>query len=124
VTDLVVDSQVDVNLMIHTHKEYLMKIVNELLFNAKKFTANGQVLLRTQTVGAKLQIIVEDNGPGIPLVYRKKIFTQFSKINSFSVGLGLGLSISKHFAVLLGGDLWLDDAYEDGARFVLEIPIK
>jgi signal transduction histidine kinase len=124
VTDLVVDSRIDENMVVHTHKEYLMKIVNELLFNAKKFTANGQVLLRTQTVGAMLQIIVEDQGPGIPLVYRKKIFTQFSKINSFSVGLGLGLSISKHFAVLLGGDLWLDDAYEDGARFVLEIPIK
>ena len=124
VADLQVESHVDESLTLRTHKEYLMKIIHELLFNAKKFTTNGQVLLRVKKSGKKLQFIVEDKGPGIPLVYRKRLFTQFSKINSFSVGLGLGLSISKQFSVLLGGDLWLDDSYEDGARFVLEIPVK
>ena len=124
VSDLQVDSYVNDEMQVRTNKEYLMKILNELLFNAKKFTTNGQVMLRVKTAGLMLQFIVEDHGPGIPFAYRSRIFTQFSKINSFSVGLGLGLSISKQFAVMLGGDLWLDDQYDEGARFVLEIPIK
>ena len=60
---------------------------------------------------------------GIPQSYRQQIFTQFSKFNTFSEGLGLGLSISKQFSVLLGGNLWLDTEYTEGARFVLEVPL-
>jgi signal transduction histidine kinase len=115
---------VDDSLTVLTHKDYLMKILNELLYNAKKFTTNGWVKLKVQDNGEAILFSVEDKGPGIAESYRQQIFTQFSKFNTFSEGLGLGLSISKQFAHLLGGDLWLDTEYKLGARFVLEIPLN
>ena len=123
-SDLQVETLVDDSLTVLTHKDYLLKILNELLYNAKKFTTDGWVKLRVQDNGDAVMFSVEDKGPGIAESYRQQIFTQFSKFNSFSEGLGLGLSISKQFATLLGGDLWLDTDYAPGARFVLEIPIK
>ena len=123
-SDLQVETLVDDNLTVLTHKDYLMKILNELLYNAKKFTTNGWVKLKVQDNGDAVLFSVEDKGPGIAESYRQQIFTQFSKFNTFSEGLGLGLSISKQFARLLGGDLWLDTDYTLGARFVLEIPLK
>ena len=123
-SDLQVETLVDDSLTFHTHKDYLLKILNELLFNAKKFTTDGWVKLRVQDNGQAIRFFVEDKGPGIAESYRQQIFTQFSKFNTFSEGLGLGLSISKQFAHLLGGDLWLDTDYKLGARFVLEIPLK
>ena len=123
-SDLQVETLVDDSLTVLTHKDYLMKILNELLYNAKKFTTNGWVKLKVQDNGDAVLFSVEDKGPGIAESYRQQIFTQFSKFNTFSEGLGLGLSISKQFARLLGGDLWLDTDYTLGARFVLEIPLK
>ena len=115
---------VDNDLTVLTHKDYLLKILNELLYNAKKFTTDGWVKLRVQDNDEAVLFSIEDKGPGIAESYRQQIFTQFSKFNAFSEGLGLGLSISKQFANLLGGDLWLDTDYTLGARFVLEIPKK
>jgi signal transduction histidine kinase len=123
-SDLQVETLVDDSLTVLTHKDYLMKILNELLYNAKKFTTNGWVKLKVHDNGDAVLFSVEDKGPGIAESYRQQIFTQFSKFNTFSEGLGLGLSISKQFARLLGGDLWLDTDYTLGARFVLEIPLK
>jgi signal transduction histidine kinase len=123
-SDLQVETLVDDSLTVLTHKDYLMKILNELLYNAKKFTTNGWVKLKVQDNGDAVLFSVEDKGPGIAESYRQQIFTQFSKFNTFSEGLGLGLSISKQFAHLLGGDLWLDTDYKLGARFVLEIPLN
>ena len=123
IADLRVESLVGDELQIRTNKDYLLKILNELLYNAKKFTTKGDVTLRVKTSGRFLQFFIEDKGPGIPQSYRQQIFTQFSKFNTFSEGLGLGLSISKQFSVLLGGNLWLDTEYTEGARFVLEVPL-
>ncbi len=128
-TQLVIDNKVEDTLTIQTNRDYLTKALNELLYNAKKFaagdgsTTKGYVTLRIKNSLQWLQFQVEDKGPGIAETDRDLIFQQFTKLNEFSEGLGLGLTIARQFALLLGGSLSLDTTYTDGSRFILRIPI-
>ena len=64
-----------------------------------------------------------DTGPVIPPELQKDIFKRFTKVDDFSEGIGLGLPLSQCTARLLGGDLTLDATYEEGARFILTLPV-
>jgi signal transduction histidine kinase len=119
---LTLDVKLPRGLTIRTNSDYLTKALNEVLYNAKKFTVRGTITLRLRAEGGVVRFIVEDTGPGIPEESRDRIFTHFHKIDDFGEGLGLGLSISRQFARMLGGDLYLDSSYTAGARFVLEVP--
>ena len=111
------------NHAIHTNRLYLLRVLRELLLNAKKFASDKQVNMLVRVVDeTKLQFIVEDKGKGISEEERGHIFDPFVKLDSFSEGLGLGLGLSLHHARLLGGNLTLDPTYKEGARFILEIP--
>lgn len=119
---LILDTNVADSLCIKTNAEYLNKALHELLYNAKKFTPDGIVTLRLRANISHVIFTVEDNGPGIATEDRESIFSKFTKLDDFSEGLGLGLSISRQFARLLGGELSLDATYTQGSRFVLRIP--
>ena len=110
---------------LHTDKQRVQLILEELLDNANKFTQQGTI---TVSCGQKDQqtvtIRVSDTGIGIAKTDRKNIFTQFVKIDLFTEGVGLGLPLSKRAAQRIGGDLVLDEAYDQGAAFVLTIPIN
>lgn len=121
---LTIDSDVPVTLNIFTHRDFLTKILYELLYNAMRFTTQGSVTIRLRSDNQKVRFMVEDTGPGIPEESRDSIFRQFQKLDDFGEGLGLGLSISRQFAHMLGGDLVLDTSYSGGSRFVLEVPRK
>ena len=126
--DLIVEINVPDTLRIHTNKDYLTKALHELLFNAKKFAATQKgdkeacVVLRVQCDESLVWFAVEDNGPGIAAADRDRIFKTFTKLDDFSEGLGLGLSIARQFARLLDGDIFLDHTYTKGSRFILEVP--
>lgn len=119
---LTIDSQLPKGMTILTNLNYLTKTLNELLYNAKKFTTDGTVTLRLRLGARVVRFIVEDTGLGIAEEYRDSIFKRFLKLDDFSEGLGLGLNISLQFARMLGGDLYLDKGYTGGSRFVLELP--
>ena len=83
------------------------------------------------TIGLKngmAALSIRDYGPGIPTRMRKKLFTPFSKSASEAAnsapGVGLGLAISRRLARQMRGDLVLDPAVSDGARFVLTLPLS
>lgn len=124
-----VESSVPDDLYIRIHKDYFLKALNELLFNAIKYgviegkESEAVITLRVQKCDGYVHFAVEDNGPGVPPAHRHQIFNQFIKANSFSEGLGLGLFISRQFAVMMGGNLMLDESYTQGARFVLAMPL-
>ena len=63
---------------------------------------------------------VQDTGPGLPENADELLYKPFTKIDLLSEGLGLPLS--KRHALSLGGDLVYDKSYQDGCRFILEIP--
>ena len=67
---------------------------------------------------------VTDTGTGIPKEKQDKIFEPFEKLDEFKQGTGLGLSICKHIVKQMGGDIWIDYTYDNGARFIFTHPIN
>jgi signal transduction histidine kinase len=112
------------NLQIETNKTYVKKILEELLYNANKFTTNGSIAISNKQLDSKhICFQISDTGPGIPFDDRDRIFNQFTKLNNFNEGLGMGLYLCRRLAILLGGTLELDITYTNGASFVLILPI-
>ncbi|GAO30243.1 hybrid sensor histidine kinase/response regulator transcription factor [Geofilum rubicundum] len=106
--------------------EKLETIVFNLLSNAFKYTPfGGQIILRLGIEGQQVKIVVKDNGPGIPLEDQAHIFDRFYQSGtgkSQKVGSGIGLTLSKEYARLLGGTVSVDSAPEKGCEFVLWFP--
>lgn len=112
------------DIIIRTDRYRLQQILTNLLSNAVKFTDEGTVSLSMSTTADNSQVIftVTDTGIGIDPSYAETIFERFSKLDNNIPGAGLGLTIARLLAHLLGGDLILDTAYRAGARFILSLP--
>ncbi len=119
-----VDTEVPDSLTIQTDIQILRAILDELLDNAIKFTNEGTITIGCrQTDEHTICFSVSDTGTGIPLSERNRIFTPFTKLNSFTEGIGLGLSFCHHAAHQLDGDLIYDETYNKGTRFIVSIPL-
>jgi signal transduction histidine kinase len=111
------------NLMVTTNREYLIRILSELLHNANKFTDEGYITIGCGRKGdGSILFYVADSGPGIPEADRERVFTQFVKLNNFNEGLGMGLYLCRQLAHRLGGTLEIDPLYVGGTRMVLMLP--
>ncbi|UKK61268.1 ATP-binding protein [Prevotella communis] len=117
-------TEVDDDVCVESNRVYLIRCLSELLYNSAKYSDRQHIVLRIVPTGSAIRFIVEDTGKGISEPYRDLMFKFFTKIDDLSEGLGLGLPLAKRHALNLGGDLWLDDSYQEGCRFVLEIPLK
>jgi CheY-like chemotaxis protein len=104
----------------------LAQILINLVGNAVKFTAEGEVTvtldLEERTDGpARLHFTVRDTGIGIPESKQRTIFEAFEQADASTTrkfgGTGLGLSISSKLAVLLGGTLWVESEPGAGSTF-------
>jgi len=113
---------------IFSDKTKLNKILSNLLENALKFTSYGFIEFGYYLDKANLKLYVKDTGIGITPENRKIIFERFSQedkeISSKHGGLGLGLSICKENAQILGGDITLESEKGKGSAFYLTIPHK
>jgi signal transduction histidine kinase len=110
------------NLMVTTNREYLIRILSELLHNANKFTDEGYITIGCGRKGdGSVRFYVADSGPGIPEADRERVFTQFVKLNNFNEGLGMGLYLCRQLAHRLGGTLEIDPLYVGGTRMVLTL---
>jgi signal transduction histidine kinase/CheY-like chemotaxis protein len=111
--------------IIRSDQGLLERIIGNLVSNAIRYTPAGHVGLHCEMSGECLVIVVEDTGIGIPSQYQDRIFDEFFQIASptrdRSKGLGLGLSIVKRSADLLGHRLSLQSA-PTGSRFQIEVP--
>ena len=114
--------------LIITDKTKLNKILGNLLENALKFTSEGFIEIGYYVKSKKLVLYVKDTGIGISKKSHKSIFERFSQeeksISQKLGGLGLGLSISKENAGLLGGDITLESEKGKGSTFFVTIPYK
>lgn len=108
------------HLTVTTNKAYLTKILSELLHNANKYTLQGNITIGCER-GADDSVCfyVADSGPGIPKEDQERVFTQFTKLNKFNEGLGMGLFLCRQLAQRLGATLTLDTEYVDGTRMLL-----
>ena len=120
--DFITDLTNDIS--ITTNKDALEKILKQLLDNAVKFTKEGRVELYVQESPdhGTLRFSITDTGIGIAKEHQDHIFDKFFKADSFKQGFGLGLTVCKKMAILLGGSLHLDREYTNGARFILTLP--
>jgi signal transduction histidine kinase/CheY-like chemotaxis protein/CHASE3 domain sensor protein len=113
-------------LELKTDEQRLQQILKNLLSNAFKFTEHGEVGLRVQSRGERVEFEVRDTGIGIPEHQHDVIFEAFRQADGTTNrrfgGTGLGLSISRDLAHLLGGELRVDSAPGQGSRFTLSIP--
>lgn len=123
----------DVALMFDTASPYIClftdpqrvhQILLNLLTNAAKFTPKGSITL-AYSVDSKKETVtfsVTDTGIGIKADKKDLIFERFVKLDKETQGAGLGLTISRLLARILGGDVILDTTYTKGARFLLILP--
>ena len=118
------ESEVPDTFTIHTDREALRSILDELLDNANKFTHEGYITVNCHQEDTNVIFSVSNTGASIPAEARDRIFIPFTKLSAFTEGIGLGLSLSRHTARQLGGDITYDGTYEEGTRFVVKIPIN
>jgi signal transduction histidine kinase len=104
------------------------QIVLNLLDNALKFGPPGQtVRLIVDRVDGRARLAVEDQGPGIPVVDRSRIWSPYVRLRrEKSVaheGSGIGLAVVRELTALHRGEAYVEDAAGGGARVVVELPI-
>jgi CheY-like chemotaxis protein len=108
----------------------LKQILLNLGRNATKFVEEGFIRFRAAVVNGSVQLYVEDSGQGIPEEKRHQLFGKFQEsLDSLSQGTGIGLCLCKTLVDLMGGELWIDDAYDSGVegcpgtRFVIDLHV-
>jgi signal transduction histidine kinase len=103
-----------------------LQVVMNLLTNAIRHSPEGgQVWIRTDREGDLGALIVCDQGKGIPAEDQARIFEKFERLDpADGAGTGLGLYIARRLARAMGGDLAVDSAPGQGARFTFSLPLR
>ncbi|MFO1499526.1 MAG: ATP-binding protein [Verrucomicrobiota bacterium] len=109
------------------HEACLTQCLSNLLENSAKFMAPGtvpQILVRTESVGTKVRLWVEDNGIGIDPSQHGRIFQMFGRVHHSSAyeGTGMGLTIVKKAVERMNGMLGVESALGQGSKFWIELP--
>ena len=115
--------------MLYTDDKKLAQILRNFISNALKFTPNGQVIVSAQLVDEhSVCFSVRDTGIGIPQDLLPTLFEDFVQVDSPLQkrlrGTGLGLSLCKRFAELLGGTVGVTSEVGVGSNFHVTLPIK
>ena len=107
--------------------ERFLQVMDNLLSNAIKHSTPGDVVtVKLLVKGERLQVLVQDRGPGIDPQFRQKMFEKFSQADSSDRraqgGTGLGLYITRILVERMGGRVWVDSVHGQGASFGVEFP--
>jgi signal transduction histidine kinase len=112
--------------IIRTDDEKVYGILTNLIKNAVKFTYDGSIEFGYEKKGEFLEFFVKDTGVGIPKNQLQMIFKRFRQgsesRNRVYEGSGLGLSISKAYVEMLGGEIWVQSEEGKGSIFYFTIP--
>lgn len=121
--ELRMDTDVNDNFTVITDPQRVKQVLINLLTNAEKNTTEGSILLGCSSKAhpGMLTFSVTDTGIGIPSDKREEVFERFMKLDNFKQGTGLGLSICTAIVDRLGGKIWIDPDYNQGARFLFTI---
>jgi PAS domain S-box-containing protein len=113
---------------VETDAPKLRQILASLLDNAVKFTAAGTVELHVEVSAGAAVFQVRDTGPGISPGHRESVFEPFEQVDQSHTrregGAGLGLSVCRRLARLLGGDVTVQSEPGRGSTFTLRIPLS
>jgi signal transduction histidine kinase len=108
-----------------TDRVKLRQIVQNLVSNAVKFTGRGRITITARDEGGRLSIAVSDTGPGIAPEEIQAIFDEYHQVHDPATGkpqgTGLGLTVSRRLAGLLGGDIVAVSTLGSGSRFTVTV---
>jgi signal transduction histidine kinase len=104
------------------------QILLNLLSNAIKFSDDGDIVVRSRLNGESVAVSIADRGIGIAAENLEKIFDPFWQVEQRSTrrigGTGLGLSVSRSLARLLGGEVSVESGLDQGSMFTLTLPAR
>jgi signal transduction histidine kinase len=113
---------------VETDAVKVRQMIVNLLSNAVKFTDRGRIILTGDKHGDQLVISVEDTGIGISSDHFERIFEPFWQVEQKATrragGTGLGLTVTRRLALLLGGDVSVKSTPGEGATFTICLPLQ
>ena len=103
--------------------DQLRRLLGYLLENASKYApVDGTIDIYGWRQADRAYLAITDDGPGIPIEWRERIFEPFVRLDDSPRGAGIGLFAARHLARSMGGDLRAEDRAPRGSQFVLELP--
>ena len=123
-----IEVQSATTLTVQGDRQLMRQALVNLVDNAIKYGKAGQRihLSAVALASQRVQLVVEDQGPGIPRAERSMVFEPYERLGRDQVsertGTGLGLAVVRHIAKAGEGTVWLEEAKGGGTRAVLEFP--
>ena len=118
----------DVPDAVRTDPLRFQQILFNLLSNAVKFTQDGEIVVAVEWQGSHLTVAVSDTGCGIPADRLAQVFNSFEQADVGTTrrhgGTGLGLTISRKLAEIMGGTLTIASVEGEGSTFTLSLPME
>lgn len=120
--NLILDLPQDKEIKINTDADALIKVIGNLLTNALKYTKDRIILTLICNNDNSYTVTVEDNGKGISDNHKKLIFDPFYQVQTDDrkIGTGLGLSLAKNLAEVMGGTINVTDGKNGGTIFIFK----
>lgn len=115
------------SLAVETDRKLLRRVLQNFISNAIKYTRSGRILVGCRRRGNMLRIEVHDTGIGISSEQQNLVFEEFRRLGGDDIvapGLGLGLSIVRRIAEILGSGITLQSQPGKGSMFAVEVPIS
>ncbi len=116
----------------YSDKTKVRQMLFNLLGNAAKFTENGDITLKVGSLKRKrrdfLEFVIGDTGIGMNEYQVSRLFEAFAQADVSTTrnygGTGLGLTITRHFCEMLGGEIGVESEEGRGTTFTLTLPVK
>ena len=118
----------NVGLFVNVDRDRIVQVLANLIDNAIKFVpdCSGKITVRIRELDDEISIAIEDNGPGITMEDKSKVFDRFVQVEKHVGpgyhGMGLGLSISRELIELHGGRIWAESEPGHGSKFCFTVP--
>ncbi len=120
------ENKVGANVMVYADVRRLEQMLTNLIENAIKFSREQGTVSISYKSGTRDQILVQDNGDGIPAQHLERLFERFYRVDRARSrdmgGTGLGLAIVKHIALLHGGEVTVTSELGKGSTFTIHLP--
>ena len=119
----IVVNPISSGLKVTTDRSLLAKVLSMVMDNAVKFAGDSLITIAARQADSHTEITVSDCGRGIPKEKSEWVFEEFTKVDEFSQGTGMGLAICREVMKRLQGTIYVDTSYANGCRLVVRLPL-